>query len=89
MWLTYADENFEVAKLALAHGYLNSCLHNVHQAIEKTLKAVVVEHDLEFRRTHNVRELTKLLANAGLLVEVSDEECDLIDSIFVPSKYPA
>lgn len=89
VWLTYADENFEIAKLALAHGYVNSCLHNVQQSIEKALKAVVVEHGLEFRRTHSVRELTKLLANAGFFVNVSDEECDLIDSIFVPSKYPA
>ena len=89
VWLTYADENFEIAKLALAHGYVNSCLHNVQQTIEKALKAVVVEHGIEFRRTHSVRELTQLLANAGFLVDVSDEECDLIDSIFVPSKYPA
>jgi len=50
---------------------------------------VGVEYGLEFRRTHSVRELTKLLANVGFFVEVSDEECDLIDSIFVPSKYPA
>jgi len=36
-----------------------------------------------------VRELTQLLATAGFLVDVSDEEVDLIDSIYVPSKYPA
>ncbi len=89
VWLTYAEENFEVAKLALSHGYVNACLHNVQQAIEKALKAVVIEHELEFRRTHSVRELTQLLANADVLVDVSDEEVDLIDSIYVPSKYPA
>jgi len=33
--------------------------------------------------------LTQLLATAGFLVDVSDEEVDLIDSIYVPSKYPA
>ena len=84
VWLTYAEENFEVAKLALAHGYVNACLHNVQQAIEKALKAVVIEHGLEFRRTHSVRELTQLLATAGLRVDVSDAESDLIDSIYVP-----
>jgi len=89
VWLTYADENFEIAKLALSHGYVNACLHNVQQTIEKALKAVVIERGLEFRRTHSVRELTQLLATAGFLVDVSDEEVDLIDSIYVPSKYPA
>lgn len=54
VWLTYADENFEVAKLALSHGYVNSCLYNVQQTIEKALKPVVIEHGLEFRRTHSV-----------------------------------
>jgi len=27
-WLDYAAENLKVALLALAHGHLNSCLHN-------------------------------------------------------------
>ena len=88
-WLTYADENFEVAKLVLSHGYVNACLHNIQQTIEKALKAVVVERELEFRRTHSVRELTQLLATKRLFIDVSDEEVDLIDSIYVPSQYPA
>ncbi len=47
-WLTYADENFEVAKLVLSHGYVNACLHNVQQTIEKALKAVVIERGSNF-----------------------------------------
>jgi hypothetical protein len=27
-WLSYAEENFEIARLALERGYLNACLQN-------------------------------------------------------------
>jgi HEPN domain-containing protein len=59
-WLSYADENLDVAGLALEHGHLNSCLQNFQQAVEKYPKAVIVERDLEFRRTHNMREVVAI-----------------------------
>jgi len=36
-WLSYADENLDVAELALEHGHLNFCLQNAQQAVEKYL----------------------------------------------------
>ena len=87
-WLSYADENLDVAELSLAHGHLNACLQNAQQAVEKYLKAVIVERDLEFRRTHSIRELLGLLAAQGIALSVSEDEMDLMDSIYIPSKYP-
>lgn len=45
-WLSYADENLAVSELALEHGRLNACLQNAQQAVEKYLKAVIIERDL-------------------------------------------
>ena len=87
-WLVYADENNDVALLALKHGHLNSCLQNAQQAVEKFLKAVVIEMDLEFMRTHSIRELSGLLADRGITVNISDDDIDLMDTIYLPSKYP-
>ena len=87
-WLSYADENLDVAGLAFDHGHLNACLQNAQQAVEKYLKAVIVERDLEFRRTHSIRELLGLLAAQDIAMSVSEDEMDLMDSIYVPSKYP-
>ena len=56
IWLSCADENLDVAGLAFDHGQLNACLQNAQQAVEKYLKAVIVERDLEFRRTHRASE---------------------------------
>ena len=87
-WISYADENLDVAELAFDHGHLNACLQNAQQAVEKYLKAVIVERDLEFRRTHSIRELLGLLAAQDIALSVSEDEMDLMDSIYVPSKYP-
>jgi HEPN domain-containing protein len=87
-WLSYGDENLAVAGLALKHGHLNSCLQNAQQAVEKYLKAVIIERDLEFRRTHSIRELVGLLSDQDITVNISDDEMDLMDTIYLPSKYP-
>lgn len=49
---------------------------------------MIVEFDAEFRRTHSIRELTGILAAKGWKVGLSEEEIDLMDAIYVPSKYP-
>jgi len=87
-WLSYAEENLDVAGLAFDHGHLNACLQNAQQAVEKYLKAVIVERDLELRRTHSIRELVGILAAQDITLRVSEDEMDLMDSIYVPSKYP-
>jgi HEPN domain-containing protein len=88
IWLRYAEENLAVARLSLDGGYLNSCLQNAQQAIEKAIKAVVVMHHLEFRRTHSIQELAGMLAAAGIASGITEDECDVVDAVYLPSKYP-
>ena len=87
-WLTYADENSDISKLSLKHGHLNSSLQNCQQAVEKYLKAIIVEKDLGFKRTYSIRELVMMLSSGGITINLSDDEIDLMDTIYVPSKYP-
>jgi HEPN domain-containing protein len=88
IWVSYADENFDVSELALEHDHLNACLQNAQQAVEKYLKALIIERDLPFLRTHSVRELAGILTEHGMTPPVSEDEMDLMDAIYVPSKYP-
>jgi HEPN domain-containing protein len=88
LWLSYAEENFEMARLALERGYLNACLQNAQQAVEKALKAALVEARGEFPKTHSIRELVRVAAVEKVPAEIAAEECDLLDSIYIPSKYP-
>jgi HEPN domain-containing protein len=87
-WLEYADENLAAAKLMLNHGLFNPCLQNVQQAVEKMLKALLLESGGKIQRTHSIGELVILLSERGLSVPIEADECDLLDSIYLPSKYP-
>jgi HEPN domain-containing protein len=87
-WLDYADENLRSAKLLFDNELFNPCLQNVQQAVEKMLKAVLVESTKKIKKTHSINELVTILAENGLNVDITEDERDLLDSIYLPSKYP-
>jgi HEPN domain-containing protein len=88
MWLNYADQNIESARVLFDSRLFNPCLQNVQQAVEKALKALLVESSIKFRKTHSINELTIILSENGIDIELGEDERDLLDSIYLPSKYP-
>ena len=86
-WLNYANENLQSAQL-LAGSLFNPCLQNVQQAVEKVLKALLVESDIKFLKTHSITELASLLGKNGKNIDITQDDCELLDSIYLPSKYP-
>ena len=88
IWLKYSRENLRSARLLLESGLFNPCLQNVQQAVEKGLKALVVESSLKLKKTHSINELRNTLLPLCLKLNLSEEECDLLDAIYLPSKYP-
>lgn len=87
-WLKYADENLRSAKVLLDNKLFNPCLQNAQQAVEKMLKALLVEFSVKFKKTHSINELVMLLAENHLDINLAEEERELLDSIYLPSKYP-
>ncbi|MGD0078612.1 MAG: HEPN domain-containing protein [Sedimentisphaerales bacterium] len=87
-WLIYAEENLDSAKILLESDLYNPTLQNVQQSVEKFLKALCIESDLKFRKTHSINEIVSLLAAKKLETGLAPDECDLLDSIYLPSKYP-
>jgi HEPN domain-containing protein len=87
-WLEYADENLQSAKVLLESELFNPCLQNVQQAVEKMLKALLVESGIKVKKTHSINELVTILGENGMKVDIEEDDRDLIDSIYLPSKYP-
>lgn len=48
----------------------------------------MVESATKLKKTHSINELVIILAKKGLDVDITEDECDLLDSIYLPSKYP-
>jgi len=87
-WLRYARENLESARVLLAAELFNPCLQNLQQGIEKYLKAVLLQRADILIKTHSITSLRHLLAENGVDIDLSEDECALFDSIYLPSKYP-
>ena len=87
-WLTYSEENLEAAKILFDSDLYNPCLHNIQQSIEKALKSLFIEKSIPFKKTHNILELKNILEKNGVVVDLTEDECDFIDSIYLPTKYP-
>ncbi len=87
-WLDYAEENLRSAKVLLDSKLFNPCLQNAQQAVEKMLKAALLHASIKLKRTHSINELVGILSRNGLNVDITEDERDLLDSIYLPSKYP-
>ncbi|MBA7527545.1 hypothetical protein ES705_19721 [subsurface metagenome] len=87
-WLAFSHENLASARVLLESNLFNPCLQNVQQCIEKALKLILIEKALGLKRTHSIMELKNTLNNYDIEIDISDEECDFMDSLYLPSKYP-
>ena len=75
LWMKYAEENFKSAKVLKESKLFNPCLQNIQQAVEKFLKAVI-------------NELKSIIVSREITADITKEECHVLDSVYLPSKYP-
>ena len=88
IWLDYSEENLKSARILKESHLFNSCLQNIQQCVEKLLKAVLIELSDKFIKTHSISRLKQEIENIRLEINISDDECDFLDTIYLPSKYP-
>jgi HEPN domain-containing protein len=62
------------------------CFH-AQQAIEKSLKAVLFLHQIEFRRTHNLTELAELLHQNKIETPVINDQLERLNPFAVTLRY--
>ncbi len=87
-WLQYADENLKSATILLESFLFNPSLQNAQQSIEKNIKAYFVEKGFKLQKTHNILTLVQILNKNNIFLMIDEDEIDLIDAIYLSSKYP-
>lgn len=86
-WVRIAEEELESADILFETGiYRMVCLHS-QQAVEKILKALLTEQEVEFRKTHNIVDLVALLKTRRLTVNLNHEEAGFLNAVY-RSRYP-
>ncbi len=66
-WLQKADPDLRLAEFLLAENapFWDAIAYHCQQAVEKYLKAFLVSRQIEFPKTHNIRELLGFVASTG------------------------
>ena len=70
-----------------SHVHLSIIGFHAHQAVEKSLKAVLFTRKIEFRRTHNLADLASLLREDGLIGPLSDDQLLRLNPYAVTFRY--
>lgn len=67
-WLAHADGDLHYARLGQrdAEALESLIVFHAQQAIEKALKAVLVEHEVDFPKTHDLEQLVEIIEAAGI-----------------------
>lgn len=65
-WLFQAENDLQMASLALDHGFFAQACYHASQAAEKALKSLILELGAEPAPTHVLGQLLQQLATLGL-----------------------
>lgn len=87
-WLAYARSDWELARVAQPSNVMREmlCFH-AQQAAEKAMKAVLIQANVDFPRTHNLRNLLdKISSEMDLPTAV--EDAAILTDYAVSARYP-
>lgn len=86
-WLRQSDEELRTASYLLDGNFYRSACYHAEQAIEKFLKAHLIEKGWDLEKTHSIRRLVAISKENGLLINFEETDIVFIDSIY-RGRYP-
>lgn len=85
-WLAFAQEDLQMADLAMSEALYNQVCFHAQQCAEKAVKALLVHQGKAPPRTHRLGDLLSLLDPNPLAPIVF--EVQLLDRFYIPTRYP-
>ena len=87
-WVFFAKEDFKLASLGFDSGILPEilCFH-AQQSVAKGLKALLIQFNLDFPKTHNIQIL---LGQLSSFLEIPEylKQAEILTDYAVSSRYP-
>lgn len=87
-WLSIADEDLRSAEVLFERKLLRMACYHAQQAVEKVLKALLADRDIDFPRTHNILDLHNAVKQLGYPAIITDDEALFLNSIY-RARYPS
>lgn len=85
-WLDRADDDIQFARLGLREGFYTQVCFHAQQAIEKSLKGLLVFQKRSYPKTHGLLELVSLVTEINL--NELRANIAIIEDYYVPMRYP-
>jgi HEPN domain-containing protein len=87
--LRLADRDMQAFDILMKEpgAHLSIVLFHAQQAVEKSLKAVLFSRQIEFRRTHDLSELARLLRQEAVETPVADDQLERLNPFAVTFRY--
>lgn len=86
-WAKIALEDFQSAGYLFDKSLYRMVCYHSQQAVEKILKAILTEHDIEIVRTHNILDLNNAVEKIGHKSPIVDEDTIFLNSVY-RARYP-
>ena len=85
---TIAGEELQSAEHLLEKRLFRMVCYHAQQCVEKTLKALLAEREVESPRTHNILDLNAAMKKLGFEPRLADEDSVFLTSIY-RTRYPS
>jgi HEPN domain-containing protein len=89
-WLEHAESDLRLAQLARQDSAIRReqvCFH-AQQAAEKSIKSVLLLHNIDFPLTHNIEQLLSLAESSGLILPDEVRDAGVLTPYAVETRYP-
>jgi len=87
-WLKIAMEDYKSAEYLFKSELYRMVCYHAQQTVEKVLKAILTEREVDFTRTHNVLDLRNAVERFGYVTGLTDEDSVFLNSVY-KSRYPS
>jgi HEPN domain-containing protein len=87
-WLKISAEDLQSAEVLFERKLFRMACYHAQQSIEKIIKALLADHEVDFFRTHNLLDLNNAIKKLGYPALLNDEEAVFLNSIY-RARYPS
>lgn len=89
-WLAKAEQDYALMCYLLENQtcFFSAIGFHAQQAVEKFLKALLTQHDVEFPKTHSITRLLSLLSTFDPPLAASLVDTEILSAYGVESRYP-
>ncbi len=87
-WLKISAEDLQSAEVLFERRLFRMACYHAQQSVEKVLKALLADREVDFPRTHNILDLNNAIKKLGHSAFLSDEDAVFLNSIY-RARYPS